>query len=149
MDKITTVLIIVAAILIVLFLLVMTGFNLNLHSSDLNSNDQSNNNYDLLSGSNNASIKILSDKKLNKNSNIVVQLFDNKNQPMSDCRVSCTFYDDTSTYGNSYMATTDRKGIAEFSTGYLNQGTYRISVEYKSYDNDVGGCIIEDTIEII
>ena len=39
-------------------------------------------------------------------------------------------------------------GIAEFSLDYLNYGFYGIELEYKSYDDNIGGSIIQDNIEI-
>ena len=143
MDKITKILLIVAVILIVIWGAI-TFINFNF--SSFNQNNPENNNLNNFNG-HNATIKILSGNTLTRNEKIMVQLFDNNNQPMANKYVSCRFFNSSSS-GNSYTAYTNDNGIAEFSLDYLSPGFYGIEIEYKSYDDNLGSCIIQDNIEI-
>lgn len=145
MDKITKILLIVAVILIIIW--GSMTFISNSHFDLSNSNQNTKINDNSIPNGHNATIKILSEKTLTKNEKVMVQLFDNNNQPMANKYVSCRFFN-SSSVGNSYTASTNENGIAEFSLDYLNYGFYGIELEYKSYDDNIGGSIIQDNIEI-
>lgn len=145
MDKITKILLIVAVILIIIWGSMTFISNSHFDLSNFNQNTKINDNS--IPNGHNATIKILSEKTLTKNEKVMVQLFDNNNQPMANKYVSCRFFN-SSSVGNSYTASTNENGIAEFSLDYLNYGFYGIELEYKSYDDNIGGSIIQDNIEI-
>lgn len=147
MDKITKILLIVAVILIIIWVSMTFIVNSNFDFSSFNQNNKVNDNLNGFSNGNNATIKILSSKSLTKNENVIVQLFDNKNQPMANKYVSCRFFN-SSSIGNSFTTHTDEKGIAEFNLNNVNPGFWGIEIEYKSYDDKIGSCIIQDNIEI-
>ena len=148
MDKITTILLIVGVFLIVIWLSMSNIVNLNSNSFNINQNSHVNDNLNAVSNGNNASIKILSSNSLTKNEKVIVQLSDSNNQPLLNKNIHCRFLNSSSSIGNSYVATTNENGIAEFNLDYLNRGFYAMELEYKNYDNNIGGCIIKENIEI-
>ena len=101
MDKITKILLIIAVILIIIWASMTFIVNSNFDFSSFNQNNQVNDNLNGFSNGNNATIKILSSKSLTKNEKVIVQLFDNKNQPMANKYVSCRFFN-SSSIGNSF-----------------------------------------------
>ena len=141
MDKITTILLVLVVFLIIVW---FSTFNMFNDSSVLSFNNE---NKDLSLSNNNATIKLLGGTTLSKNEELRVQLVDSNNQPIVNKPVSCRFYNDSS-YGNTYQSFTDANGFASFNLDYVNHGFYNIELEYKSYDDNVGSCIIQSSIEV-
>lgn len=147
MDKLTKILLIVVVILIIIWASMTFIVNFNFDFSTFNQNNQVNDDLNGVTNGNNATIKILSGKSLTKNEKVIVQLFDNKNQPMANKYISCRFFNGSS-IGNSFTTRTDENGIAEFSLNNVDSGFWGIEIEYKSYDGKIGSRIIQDNIEI-
>ena len=151
MDKITQILLIVVIILVVIWFSMSNILNLNLnlnlnYDSSIPSFNNENNNLSI--SDNNATIKLFGGTVLSKNEKLMVQLIDSNNQPIANKPISCRFFNSSSSYGNSYQSVTDENGFAYFSLDYVNPGFYGIEVEYKSYDDKIGSCIVKGNIEV-